>query len=306
MSRLTPPLLRLPLQLLKGLISRYPTAAFLLLAYLVFWTTLLPAYSNPGLIRPLSIVGSVLGMALPALLVSAATGGVTGARHLLRRCLHLPARFGWSLTILFGLPLATILLAVPFLGPQVLTILAARWLLLLTSFVPQVLLAFVTIQLWEEAAWAGFVQNRLQDRYHPLKATILVAVAFAWIHLPTYLVGVPVTLDRVLGVLLMMIPVTIFAVFFRILLAWAYNASGKSVPAVALLHATFNTISGEQFARHFIPGPVATWLPLVAVVVAATVALVVTRGHLAYPPDQGSHQSSEPAVGPDALNWPST
>jgi membrane protease YdiL (CAAX protease family) len=265
-------------------IRRSPTTAFLILAYPIFWTIFLPAFADSDLARPLSAVGAVLGLALPAFVVSVIAGGKVGAREFLWRCLRLPARPGTYLLAVFGLPLATILLAVPLHGPEVLTALKTNWPLLFTFFLPQVLLALVTIQLWEEAAWAGFVQHHLQGRQHPLGATTLVALGFAWIHLPTYFLGAPFTAERIPAVLLMMLPVTVFALFFRALLAWVYNHWQRSVPLAALLHASFNTVSSEPFARSFIPGPQAAWLPLLTVVILAAVVVLVTKGRLGHVP----------------------
>lgn len=281
MSRQTVPVPWPQVSLLKRLILRSPITAFLIMAYCVFWITLLPAFFF-DLARPLSAIGSVLGLALPALLVSSVTGGVVEVRKLLQRCLRWPTQVIWYIVTLFALPAATILMAVPFHDYPVLAALTANWPLLFSTFLPQVLLAFLTIQLWEEAAWIGFVQDRWQSQHHPLKATALVALAFAWIHLPTYFLGSAFTIDRILSVLIMMMPVTVFALFFRLLLAWVYNLSGKSVPLVALVHAVFNTVSSEHFARHFVPNSAAQWLPLAVVTIMATIILLGTRGRLGY------------------------
>lgn len=74
-----------------------------------------------------------------------------------------------------------------FLGAAPLQRLPQNWALLFTEFVPQLLLALVTVQFFEELGWAGFVQHRLQSRHGALKASVLVGLAFAFLHLPTYL-----------------------------------------------------------------------------------------------------------------------
>jgi membrane protease YdiL (CAAX protease family) len=47
----------------------------------------------------------------------------------------------------------------------------------------ELLLAFVLIQIFEETAWTGFVQDTLQERHGPLLASIMVAPVFALFHL---------------------------------------------------------------------------------------------------------------------------
>ena len=86
----------------------------------------------------------------------------------------------------------------------------------------------------------------------------------------------------------MMVPVALFAAFFRVLLTWAYNDAGGSVPIAALVHAVFNTVSGATFTPAFVPRSVAAWLPLAAVAALAVLAATATRGRLAYPPDDAA------------------
>ena len=65
-----------------------------------------------------------------------------------------------------------------------------NWLPLATTYVPQLVLALVTVQFFEELGWAGFAQHQLQARHGALKASVFVALTFALLHLPTY-VGLP-------------------------------------------------------------------------------------------------------------------
>ena len=54
-----------------------------------------------------------------------------------------------------------------------------KWPLFFTMFLPEIFLAVVLIQLWEETAWTGFMQDTLQERHGPLLASLMVAPAFA-------------------------------------------------------------------------------------------------------------------------------
>src|SRR3712207_8632685 len=69
-------------------VARRPIAAFLILACGVGWPTLLAADRLGLPLLLVSSLGVVLGLALPAFLVTAATGGVAGGRGLLGRCLR--------------------------------------------------------------------------------------------------------------------------------------------------------------------------------------------------------------------------
>jgi len=85
----------------------------------------------------------------------------------------------------------------------------------------------------------------------------------------------------------MLIPVAIFGIFFRVLIAWLYNGSGRSVFVAALVHAVSNTAGDSKFAPQFFPPAAAMWLPLAAVVVLGLLGAVVTKGRLAYQPRPG-------------------
>ncbi len=62
-----------------------------------------------------------------------------------------------------------------------------------------------------------------------LLASLMVAPVFALIHVPTHLIGVPITGETVLMAVAKVVPLAIFAVFFRPLLTWLYNGSGRRV-----------------------------------------------------------------------------
>ncbi len=57
---------------------------------------------------------------------------------------------------------------------------------------------------------------------------------------------------------------------------------------MALLHAVFNTVGDTEFASEFVPRSAATWLAPAAIAVLGVLAMVPTRGHLAYEPWPGS------------------
>ena len=65
----------------------------------------------------------------------------------------------------------------------------------LASQLMLLLVNFVVINLWEEVAWTGLFQTRLEERHNWLIAAFLTAIPFAAIHLPLqFFLGQPVTL----------------------------------------------------------------------------------------------------------------
>src|SRR5215208_3075309 len=112
-----------PYSPLRGLVARHPAVAFLVMAFGFGWTSLIPillsenGFGVLSIELPLTVVQTlttVLGLALPAFLVTAATGGEEGVRDLLRRLLRWRVGIHWYLVALFGLFVAVLLAAIPF------------------------------------------------------------------------------------------------------------------------------------------------------------------------------------------------
>jgi membrane protease YdiL (CAAX protease family) len=290
-----------PLSPLKRLVIRHPVAAFLAMLYAIAWSVFLPVVLQArGLLAlPVDLsegvafdavtsLASILGVALPAFLVTAATGGKAGVRDLLGRCLRWRVGLVWYLAALFGLLAIMVLVGSVLPGPAPLEVLTERWPLLFTLFLPEVLLPFLTIQLFEEAGWTGFMQHTLQERRGPLLASVLVAPAFVLQHLPILLMdssGVGLASLVIVGALV------VVAVFFRVVVTWLYNGSGRSVLVVALFHSAYNSAWGtgdHRFTGELISGAAATLIPIGVVAVVALVITILSRGHLAYQPERGA------------------
>jgi CAAX protease family protein len=303
---------------LKRLVVRHPVAAFLFMLYAIAWTIFLPVVLQArGLLAlPIDLsegiafdvvtsIASILGVSLPAFIVTAATGGKAGMRELLRRCLRWRVGIVCYLIALFGLLAVMVLVGSVLSDPAPLEVLTERWPLLFTLFLPEVLLPFLTIQLFEEAGWTGFMQHTLQEWGGPLVASILVAPAFVLQHLPILLMdaGVRLTSLIIVGALV------IVAVFFRVVVAWLYNGSGRSVLVVALFHSAYNSAWGtgdHEFTGELISGPTATLIPIGAVAVVAVVVAVLSRGRLAYEPERGATTERGGWSSPNAAQQPTS
>lgn len=281
----------------RRLIARHPVAAFLVMLYTMTWIIFLPlVLSERGLLAlPIDLsegfafqvllsVASILGVALPAFLVTAATGGRAAVRDLLRRCLRWRVGIGWYLMALFGLMVANVLVGSIFLRPTPLQTLVEKWQLLFTLFLPEVLLPFIFIQLFEEAGWTGFMQHTLQERRGPMLASILVAPAFVLQHLPILIDG-----GIGLATLIIIIAGIIVAIFFRTVIMWLYNGSGRSVLVVALFHSAYNSawsMGDQKFTGELISGSALFLIPIGVLVVFAVAIAVLTKGRLAFKPER--------------------
>jgi uncharacterized protein len=280
---------------LRRLVASHPVAAFLIMVYAIGWSILIGAAGYLGVPMLLSSsLAMVFGLALPAFLVTAATGGKAGVRDLLDRCFRWRVSIGWYLLTLLGLLFATLLAASAFLGLAPLEEFAQKWPLLFTMFLPGILVPLVVTHLGEEAGWTGFMQDTLQERRGPLLASIMVAPAFVLFHFPLTFVEAPQVTIAVVQLALVQLAVqAMVVVFFRVVIMWLYNGTGRSVLIVALFHSAFNSAgTGADYATRYIeeivPGPAALLIPMAVVAVVAVLVTVSTRGRLAYEPGRAA------------------
>jgi membrane protease YdiL (CAAX protease family) len=220
-------------------------------------------------------------------------------RDLLDRSLRWRVGIGWYLLALLGLLFATLLAASAFLGLAPLEAFAQKWPLFFTMFLPGILVPLVATHLGEEAGWTGFMQDTLQERRGPLLASIIVAPAFVLFHFPlTFVEAAQITFAVVQLALVQLAVQVVVVVFFRVVIMWLYNGTGRSVLIVALFHSAFNSAgTGADYATRYIeeiiPGPAALLIPMVVVAVAAVIVATSTRGRLAYRSDLAASRPAE-------------
>jgi membrane protease YdiL (CAAX protease family) len=267
----------------RGLLARHPVAAFLIMVYgVTVITALPPALTRRDLLpfgqAPYDWLAHIVGSALAAFLVMAALHGRAGVRDLARRSLRWRVGVRWYLLALFGMPVASVLVASALLGATPLGALLEGWPVLVTVVLPHLMLA-IPSNLAEEIGWTGFLLARLQDRHGPLKAAAIVTVPFALFHLP----GFFVESGSAVGALVLLAVLAIPHLASRVIVTWLYNSTSQSVLLVGLFHAAFNTTT-QDFARRFIPAPVeAQFLILNGIVIfGALLIAVFTRGRLSY------------------------
>jgi uncharacterized protein len=268
----------------KSLIMRHPVAGFLAVAYTVsIGVALLRLQGDiplPFNLTVLSVVDTVVGVALPAFLVVAAVYGRAGVRDLARRSLRWRVGLRWYLLAVVGLPVTTTAAASALYGTTPIDALASKWTLVFTLLLPDLLLRLVLLNLAEEIGWLGFLQARLQDRYGPLKACGLIEIPFAIWHVPSVLVDYAGQLSVALLVLGFF---TIAQLFGRVVIMWLYNSTRRSVLLVGLYHATHNmTINHLPGELLGVPPEAGFFIVTGIVAITAVAIILLTRGRLGY------------------------
>jgi uncharacterized protein len=271
---------------LRAAVIRHPAAAFLVLVLSI--SVVLALLPTPtGLYGPLE---NILGMAVPAFLVTAVVGGRDGVRDLAGRCLRWRVPLRWYALALLALPVMLLLALTALYGADPLRALADNWPLVLTSFLPTLVFMAVLNNVAEEAGWTGFLFARLQDRHGPIRAALMVTVAFWLWHLPGFVHDAGWTLGAALAGFLLLPHLA-----SRLIVGWLYNATGASVLIAGLFHAMHNaTVNPTGLGVAVLGLPqVDVLVVLSGLVVLAGVAVVVaTRRRLG--PAQPHRVASHP------------
>jgi membrane protease YdiL (CAAX protease family) len=227
-------------------------AVILFLSFAVVTLNNAPLHFNPWLLLP---------SAISAWILSGAFSGDTGVRSLMRGVVR-PPNWRWPIITLLILPvflLATAgagrLLGLPVSNPaQGLTAIQLAGVCGVRFFHNLLFTA-----AFEEPGWRGFLLPRLQTRFSPLTASVLVWLPWAVWHLP-----LDITRPG-WGLLMILQARGIVLLIFSILITWVYNRSGGGLLSALVFHGAVNSFP------FILPscGPLLT--PAAAVLVVAAV-----------------------------------
>ena len=294
---------------LKRLIIRHPLITFFVIAFAGTWIAFLPLvlaqnglglfpYTIPemGPYPPsywFAMLGALLGPTLASFTVTAITTGKVGIQQLLRRYALWRVGLRWYLFVLVGVPLFQLVCASIFLGIAPLTALIQQWPLYFTTFLPNLLIIVLAVQIWEEGGWSGYAVPNLQKRFGALRTALILGPLWALWHLPVFFVPGQI-FDQKVGAITMivqMVLMIIVAILTRILMTWVFNNTKGSILIAILLHAALDASnSGSAFIKQLLTasqlGGYGLASALVFPLVAAMLLLIFTKGRLSYKPDQ--------------------
>ena len=179
----------------RGFAARRPIAALLIMAFSIAYPVMIivalvvhgvipgRALLDRLPIPPDEVAGlmlTVLALLPSAIYVTWAADGREGVRNLLRRVTRWRFGLGWWLFILTAMPLLTVVVGL-LLGDSFVRVNPVQFLL---DQVWLLLINLLLVNLWEETAWAGVVQTRLERRHNVFVAALITAVPFGFVHLP--------------------------------------------------------------------------------------------------------------------------
>ena len=271
-------------QRIKQAISSHPVAAFLIILYPVSWVLFLPdllGKSGFGLISvdvPYQVgvlLATIFGLTGVAFLVTRLADGKAGTGALRRHYYQFRAGPRWYLMAVLGAPLVLLVAGLVSHGSSALSSIGQHGM----SYLLNVAVVAVLISVWEEGGWMGFMTARLQRRWGPVAASLIVAPCFGFVHFPLFFINGGLIENahpqgnQVFEFAFYLL--ILFSVPVRILITWVFNSTGGSLPVVALLHASADS------ATSIFPDVDGRWL-YIGIAVVAAVVVVMTRGRLGY------------------------
>src|SRR5437764_7300208 len=170
-------------------VRQHPITAFLMWFFPVGWAiAFIPQIARSTMNIELSmeafiILSTWFGLLLPMVVITTIVDGTQGLRVLRQQLTRIRVNIGWYALGLLVVPGLSLALAIVTFGPP--SVSPAAWLTAISiGLLLQTAVGFATTNLWEEVAWMGFVQVRLQTRYGVILAAVITAVLFMLQHVP--------------------------------------------------------------------------------------------------------------------------
>ncbi len=280
-------------QRLGSFVQDHPVATYVVLAYAFSWILWLVAIVNSeNTLGQVAYFAGGFGPAVAALVVICLLGGTI--RQWVASLTFWRVTPHWYVVAL-GLPILIVWLTsagFALLGNKLdLSLLPGR----LVMYLPTLLFISLLNGGNEEPGWRGFALPRLEARYGPVVATLLLGVIWALWHIPLLAMGTSSsqgmpglgewTLSLSMGVL------NIVCIAF--LLTWIYNRT-QSVLLALLMHGSINTANLLliPLATNALTGAVSQTFQIVMnsiLLMTVIVVAIITRGRLGYQNSSVSH-----------------
>lgn len=254
---------------IRSLIKQSPLVTFFLLAVILPWiggplSDWIYNGTILSIVFALPVAVLVASPLLAALVVMSVCEGKAGVKRLLGQFTRWRVGLRWYAIALL-LPPAIYLSAIyvnVFMGaPAPSMAQLGAWSTLLMTFALRLVNPFDG-PMMEELGWRGFAQPRLQKRFSPLVANLILGVVVVLWHV-RYLLGgdyawiyAPATLA------------------FTLIAGWLYNRTGGSLLLALLLHVTDGLIRPQELGFVGVAATRIVWLPVMVYVAVATGLLI--------------------------------
>lgn len=258
-----------------------PLISFFVMAFLFSWIAVIPLILNPTFpVEPFQILGAFAGPTLSAVILISLAEGRHGLGIFFKRYVQWRAGIGWWLIVLFGILILLNIIATIIIGRSILIEFINNIGLILPTYLITLVAGVILGPLWEEPGWRGFAFPRLQNRFGPILASVILGTMWALWHLPGY-VGGWMESD--------FLALLVYCIGFSIFAAWIYNNTRGSILLMILLHSSSNaaiSIGGKILPTDLTPAMQSIvyggWIPVIMGGILAIIILIFTRGKLSF------------------------
>jgi CAAX protease family protein len=259
-------------------LQNHPLGAFFVIAFAITWAYEIVVFGLLGAETIMLSIPATFGPALAAVLVTRVVEGKTGLRSFGRRFVLWRVNVRWYLVALVVMP--AVIVAGYALLPDPKQNVGGGAFAIAGTYVSMLIILMLLGGGQEEPGWRGFALPRMQERWHPMKAAILLGVLWGFWHLPlfVFLKDYDNADSGFWNIAAMFVVFTAcYTVGLSVVLAWLVNNARGSILLAMLAHGSVNA------ATNFAPE---TALPLMvsfaAMGVFAVIVAVATRGQLGY------------------------
>lgn len=260
---------------LTNWLNQHAVIAFFVLAFTLSWAVELPLAASaqgwlavpvPSALHYLASFGPLVA----ALVLTAATEGRPGLRHLLAGLVKWRVGLGWILvSTLAPIALFVVAAVVGYATTRTWPDLA---LLGVVDYLPYLgvggafTLWMLTFGVGEEVGWRGYALPRLQQGHTALSATLILGGVWALWHLPAFFYkDTYVAMGLVAGLPLLLLAILAASIIFT----WLYNSTRGSLLMVILFHSLFDLLSvstaGGDNAPAIMSAGVMIWAVLIII-----------------------------------------
>ena len=228
---------------ITDLLRARPLVSFFVLSYAVTWLLWaplvfagVPAFSESTHTPSwYALPGVAVGVTGTAFFMTAVTQGRAGVQRMVRRLVCWRVGVRWYLVAILFIPVGQLLITAALGSPEVLRALRPSALALYPA---SYLAHFVFGPLFEESGWRGFALPRMQHRFGPVRATLLLGLLWSgwhfFLYAPSWFAGGPV--NGVVGVGIFVVFTTSVSFIFT----WLSNNTTASLLLAILLHGSID------------------------------------------------------------------
>lgn len=222
---------------LRGAVRAHPIASFLTISFAVSYPALIASLIAGVDLMPAKFV-QLLAMLGAAVLVTAWSATRPGAvRHLFAGLTTWRLGGATYLWLVFALPALTLLTAIV---TGTLDRPEDGWAGVAGMFALIFAFSVLTGNLWEETAWAGFLQTRLMSAKGLVMGSLLTAIPFFLMHLPLAFENNGLHGTSAKDAVTDWVAIAVLAPFLRLLIGMLLVRTDGSTLAAALVHGSFN------------------------------------------------------------------